>query len=559
MHWGLPHYAALVVAILGATAEAATVNIGGTIKRAGGYTVHLVARDGTTQVATVKGNGRFTLKGIRKAQLKGASLQLVDANGRYAGPIVLAGKKSRVATTFSGKLPGRRNLNIGRVLLKNAYARLQNPALAASLVGKSNVEARQGKPVGAGEQGLVRTRTSALDVPDLVLPSAAAAAETETSVGGDADLDGLPDSFDADDDGDLVLDATDPDASGGDVPYATLYLDFRKTINANVRTGLSDAAIRDIISGENVFALATWLSLPPERTDVVTGGHIVCADALTYCRPNTPVAFFGGVTESSSEFKNRYWSELLTADGYPRLEKINMSPGAAFVAAIQPRVGPGEIRPGDVFRAVLTGPAGVVETRTFTVSPYFVSVPALKSYDAGSGTTTVQYADVSPSGGSIPGASPGDPIVLSPAGTMTLTFWRPQRAALRSDESGYYDWGQLHYGVTVGDLQASCAGLFTQSSDDLVEDAAALGTGGTFRFNQGAKRSPLRDSQIDRAAAAENTLTFTVDLKTCYERVNGSGSASGTRMVGVYAEGESLTGGSNSTAQFFYVQFPGSS
>jgi len=45
-----------------------------------------------------------------------------------------------------------------------------------------------------------------------------------------------------------------------------------------------------------------------------------------------------------------------------------------------------------------------------------------------------------------------------------MTFWRPQRAAIRSDESGYYDWGNLNYGVTVGNIQATCAGLFSNVS-----------------------------------------------------------------------------------------------
>jgi hypothetical protein len=230
------------------------------------------------------------------------------------------------------------------------------------------------------------------------------------------------------------------------------------------------------------------------------------------------------------------------------MEKINSL--GAVVAAIQPRVGRSQFRPGDVFEAVVTSDTGEITRKTFTLAPYFVSVPALKSYDAGAGAVEVDYSSVSTT---IPGTSPSDPIVLPPSGQLTMTFWRPQRAAIRTDETGYLDWGTLNYGVGVGDVQATCAGLYTNVSSELVADTTPFGTGDSIFFNQGANPTPYRDSLGDRAASVGNTLGFTVDLKTCATRAGGNGT--GTVMVSLEARGESVTGGQTTARQSFYVRF----
>jgi hypothetical protein len=368
--------------------------------------------------------------------------------------------------------------------------------------------------------------------------------------GADEDLDGIPSAFDVDDDGDLILDASDPDSAGSDVPYTTLVLDFRTSLNANIRGGLSDSAIDEVIGGENVFALLTFVSLSQAQSSSATGGYVVCDEALAYCRPNTPTAVFSGVSESSNDFR-KPWAELLTSTGYPRMEKINSL--GAVVAAIQPRVGRSQFRPGDVYEAVVTSDSAEITRKTFTVAPYFVSVPVLKSYNAGSGEVTVDYGSVSRTSGSIPGTSSTDPIVLPANGQLTMTFWRPQRAAIRSDETGYVDWGSLNYGVGVGNVQATCAGLFTNVSSELVADTTPFGTGDSVFFNQGANAAPYRDSVADRAASAANTLTFTVDLETCATR--GGGTGTGITSVDFEARGEDVTGGQIVARQTFWVQF----
>lgn len=533
-----------LILFLASPAQAAPTkyNMSGKVAGASGYSILLVQKNGTTRATALKPSGSFTFKNLSLKVLKGSSLQLVDAAGRYAGPVVLGKKGTKVSLNFSGKAKTASSFILGRIALKDGgYAALKGK-LDSSIYAKAQVPAVGGKPIGAGEYGLVETiSANAIRVRSEAAPSA----------GADGDLDGIPDAFDADDDGDLVLDASDPDSAGLDVPYTSLNFDFRRTLNAHVRDGLSDEKIDEAVGGENAFSLTFFFSLPEESS--VDSGHVICADSLAYCRRDTPLAYYGGVSESSDSFRNRPWSELLSADGYPRMEKINLSGGSAIVASIQPRVGRDQFAPGDVYQVALTEGSTTRALRSLALTPYFVSVPAIKEYNSGSGTLQVDYAAVDAQSGSIPGTSEGDPIVLTADGNLTLTFWRPQRQALRSDESGYYDWGNLNYGVIISNAQATCAGYYSAVSSELEEDSQPLGNGDSPLANQGANMNPYRDLSADRAADASNTLTFTVNLKDCLAR---SGGAPGVHLVTLSAAGEDLTGGRNSAQQNIYVQIP---
>jgi hypothetical protein len=230
-----------------------------------------------------------------------------------------------------------------------------------------------------------------------------------------------------------------------------------------------------------------------------------------------------------------------------------MNGDKVLVLSMQPRVGRGVFRPGDMYRVVLTSGTREVSSRTFTLPPYFVSVPALKEYTANGVTTQVDYNAVSPDSGGIDGVSPGQPIVLGTDGLLTLSFWRPQREAANASESGYYDFGALKYGVVISNAQATCAGYYSAPSSDLTQMSNPLGNGDSPFANQGAELTPLVDAQLDRSTDPANLLTFTVDLKSCLAR---SGGTPGTYGVTLSAAGTQLTGGQNSANQFFYVTIP---
>jgi type 1 fimbria pilin len=546
--FGIALCAAILMSLVtDASAAPKKYKITGKVQDGAGYRVLLIQKNGNTKEVTLGNSGAFSFKNLSKTQLKSASLQLVGSDGSYFGPLVLGGKANKVSLSFSADSSTPTALALGQVQIKDGFARLKK-FLNKKFVSKANVTAVAFKPEGAGNLGLAAPgSTSALT---FKLPKVAA--QELANPGLDSDLDGLPSVLDADDDGDGILDAVDPDSEGLDVPMTALNLDFRRSINSHVRLGLSDQTIDAVISGENAFSLSLFFSQPQGST--VDGGYVVCPDSLVYCRQTTPTAFYGGVSESTTEFRNKFWTELLNADGYPRMENLSISGSfQAIVASIQPRVGRDQFRPGDILRAVLTNGTSVVSSKTLAVAPYFVSVPAIKEYDAGLGTVQVDYASVNAESGSIPGVSEGDPIVLSGTGELTVSFWRPQRAAIRSDESGYLDLGGLRYGLVIGSAQATCAGLYSEVSSELVEDTEALGNGGSPFANQGANLDPYTDSTTDRAANVSNVLSFKVNLKDCLAR---AGLSAGSYGIALEASGPDVTGGRITAAQGFYVQIP---
>ncbi|MBN8550093.1 MAG: hypothetical protein J0M12_12315 [Deltaproteobacteria bacterium] len=527
-------------------AQAQSVAVKGSIKNGKGYTVALLSKDGSSKTKAITSNkGAFSIGGVKLSKLKNSSLQLIGPDGRFYGPVVLGKKGRKASITFSGKNPSSgKSLELGKIALKSGFA-IASSSLSSSVYAAPKVSASSsGQPTGAGNSGFVSAGTSSFGI------GARSVGTLDTaSPGEDSDRDGIVNSIDADDNGNGILDSADPASAGSDAPYVGINFDFRKTLNANVRSGLSAEAIDAVVSGENVFASTFFISLPLDST--VDGGYLVCGDALTYCRKDSPLGYSSGVSESSNAYRGPM-SSLLNSSGYPILERISVGGNPAIVLSIQPRVGRDVFRAGDMYRVVLTSGGTDVSSRTFSLPPYFISVPAIKEYTANSATTVVDYDSVSPSSGSIPGVSSGDPIVLGSDGLLSLSFWRPQREPVGTEE-GYQDFGALNYGVIISNAQATCAGYYTAASSDLVEDSTALGNGDSPLAQNGANLTPLVDQTSDRPASASNLLSFTVDLKSCLAR---SGGSPGTYSVTLSAAGTDLTGGRNSANQVIYVTIP---
>lgn len=535
----------IALLIVPESALAQAVSVRGSLRGAAGYSLLLVAKDGSSKSVKLTSSGAFTFSKISTRALAGSSLQLIGTDGRYFGPVVLGRKGTKVSTTLSGKNTNSSAvINLGKLTLRTGFA--SAAGLKAGLYTTPQISAdSSGKPTGAGNLGVVPVAPGSAG-----LRGAQVRPFNESKPGDDSDKDGVLNSVDADDNNNGVLDPADPASKGTDTPYVSFNSDFRRSLNAHIRSGLSDSAIDAVVSGQNGFSSTFFISLPQNSS--INGGYIVCSDSLTYCRPNTPLGYSGGVSESSNAFRAPL-SSLLNAQGFPRLERITVGGSfPAIVLSMEPRVGRDAFRAGDLYRIVLTSGSKEISSRTFALPPYFISVPAIKEYTANSITTVVDYDSLSPESGSVPGAGPTDPIILGSDGLLSVTFWRPQREPLAS-ESGYQDFGGLNYGILVGQLQATCAGLYSNLSSELVEDPNALGNGGSPLANQGANLSPLVDQIGDRPASSAYLLSATVDLKTCISRV---GAPPGTYSVALRAAGTEVTGGSNSAVQNIYVTIP---
>jgi hypothetical protein len=516
--------------------------VSGKVFGAAHYTLILLARDGRFRSVKLDLTGKFTFSDLPRDLVRGATLQLVNPEGRYFGPIVLAHSRATSAAYTALSRTGRgRKIKVGRIALETGYGRARR--VRRALIDRSApVDASSdGEPVGANKAGLVQT------APAGGVAGGADEVTDDTAEGGaDLDGDGIPNAVDVDDDGDLNLDGTDGDSAQSSArfnPFSTLFLPMSQTLNVNVGP-VTRASIDALIGSENVFNLIFYLQQLPDAPPA-TGAHVICPSSLVYCRSAADggaTAMFGGVTESSPDLFTGPWSDYnADGSGYPNLEPIDAGPSRVFVASIQPRVGTTQFRPGDVYQVEFVSAEGVVSSMTLSLAPYFVTVPAVSSYDAGAGAVTVDYSNPS-----APGRSSANPIVLSAEGTLRLALWRPQRLAIEGAESGEYrDMGRLHYGVIIGGVvpEPGCAGQYSDLSPTLTETP---GAGGPNLW-------PLADGAADAVPDPASTISFTVDLARC---LADAAAPPGTYLVALTAAGEALSGGANRAAQMLHVTIP---
>ena len=472
---------ALVIALLafsaGADSALAASRISGRLSDTS-YELMLLARSGRAQPIQPKADGRFS---VRVSSAKGASLHLIR-DGRYAGPVVLRGKKPRVA------LAGARRVNLGTVRVRVRYAATSRRVAGSGRPIRTDA---RGRPLGAGKLGFVRVRRARI--------AQAGASATE---GADVDLDGIPNAFDADDDGDLRLDNIEgAEPKGPRLSLSSaLPLDITETINANAGADADqEATIRRYL--RLLFSVSA---------DELGGAQRVGVSCVFAWCAGAQVVIPPGRGDSTTA-----WSD---DDGDGLLDLGAHRP--AFWRQIYPRASTADIKPGDTFTATTDRGASAVAALTF----YFTSSVAVKTM----GSHTFSY----PADPGSPG-SPGNPVKTPRK--VQITLWRPQRAAIPGAESRtLMDIGGLHYGVDV-------SGAFCRAEDfsDLSE---------TLKPSAGDE-APLQDTAADTPPSGA-TLSFTVDTAACAAR-GGGDTGGGFPMVSIVAQDAS----GDLTRQHIVVQF----
>jgi hypothetical protein len=471
---------ALVAAICAAPAQAAQQPITGKLDKRG-YTVVALSKSGAASAAAKKGSFKIVPAGGR------ATIQLRDAKGRYAGPVVMAVTKKGKSAILGVKAGTR----LGKIKVLKGYAVLKKALKPKRLDKSQTARARSGKPLGAGNFGRVASRRArpAQD-PGATPPPPAPAA--------DPDSDGVPNAFDVDDNGNLVLDNADP--SGGTTGFSVfsqIFLGIDETVNANAG-GISDAAISSAVRDK---LLLTFLSIA-DGTELDCGG-------LSYCSPGGSGEVFvppeeGGNGGAFPESRDA------DGDGFGTISGGRTGPtGAEFI--LRPGATAGEIRAGDAM-IELTPDAELPGSLNFV----FNSVPALASYsDTGGNAETISY----PVAANGPGTQ-SNPIPVTAGADdhvrLTINFWRPQRQPLPGEGSDFVDIGKLGYSLSAPNARPpgsapgppQCPPSSLSSSDpDLAPAPGGIGR--------------LVDSAADAPAATDRQLTLTVDLTDCFQSKGG--------------------------------------
>jgi hypothetical protein len=509
-----------VLVLLGAlalcsTAQAATVS--GSVAGAKRYRLLVMSQTRIVAMVKLDARGRFKVKSAR-----GLTLQLLRPNNTFFGPVVLAAARGRAYEGLSG-----RNLTLGAIKLHRSYAAPAKRVAKAAIDQRVWAYAdRAGKPIGAGNLGLVhpKHRKTARSA-DAGGPSSGV-----LPPGGDPTHVGIVSAFNADVTGSGVPNAENAasaQASGNGL-FTEMFMPLEMSVNVDA-FGITPAQVSNVVKQD--LRLDFYLDAHAAGGAAVSGVSVDCG-TLVYCASGT-----GTGTVSNSPTAGVRWDGNVPAS--------SNGPGV-FSSQIAPNVGTDQISPGDVFLVHYQTAGGDVIAPT-ALTLYFLTVPALDSYDAGAGTQSVSYPVAQGAAG-----TRGNPIRMS-TGKLTMHLWRPQRAAFPGETGAFYDLGHLHYGIPVtasgGTREAGCAPQFYSN----LSPSLSVNQNSQDQFYN--QLFPLHDGADDAQANAANQISFTVDLAGCLAASNIPATA--PVDLPISAVDESRQGGTDRGVQTISVCLPG--
>jgi hypothetical protein len=538
------HYVAIpiltfVSALLVVSPALAKTVVKGKVRGGQHYVLIGLSPSGNGITQTLSANGRFKLTFHGRAG-RGASLQLIRPNSRYFGPVVLTRRYKRhhhakAYTNLSGK-----SVSLGKIRLKRGYAqvggKVNKTAVDNTLVTKTN---KKGAPLGAGRLGLVRTKHRK-SASRLARSSAETSQVDSPTTGVDTDADGIPNAYDIDSNGNLILNGIDPNGNPSDGVFAGLYASLDQSLNVHIGD-VTSAEIDTLVM--NNLNVAFFFDVAPGASSI-TSADVQCF-TLSYCAPGTGTAIIVPVSESPPGFGNIPWVTYdPNGNGLPDLEEITTHDGyTAFSANIEPRATTAQIVPGDAYNVLFNTPTGTT-TVPRSLPAYPVTTLAISNYDTGSGPQTINY----PAASDAPGTN-SNPITMD-SDKITLTFFRPQRLAIAGAETGdYIDMGGLRYGGEVlGNHEVGCAADYSNPSATFSPTQPSANNNYNEFF-------PLTDNAGDSAPDAAGTLSFTFNLGDCL-RQNGVDPAGKTFPLALTAVDQYRRGGVDRAGQTLAVKFP---
>ncbi|MGA3362968.1 MAG: hypothetical protein ABSD82_13170 [Solirubrobacteraceae bacterium] len=291
------------------------------------------------------------------------------------------------------------------------------------------------------------------------------------------------------------------------VPGASTYLDCGAPGSSST-TGLSWCEQGG--SGKLVAASSTGIK----------GGQLIDGDVLNSWGPAFPGCCdvnangLGDILNSVTGDTNGSQTNFF----YLAPDACALAPPAA--AATPPCPAADQIGTGDALVQYVTDSSGATTTVPGIIQFVFDTVPAVHSWSSGSDSATINYP-VALTG---PGTQ-HDPYTIGGGSgdiMLTLTFWRPQRTAIPGADppspSGFMDIGHLTYSVSANiynsgppnNSPVDCPqSAYTTTDSNLVPGSSGFGGG-----------AGLADQAADMPSSAANTLSFSIDLTSCFNSGN---------------------------------------
>lgn len=545
--------AGAVCLALAGGAGARQAPIGGKLSKRG-YTVIAMAANGAAR-SYLAANGHFKLR----PPAKRVTLQLRAPDGTYAGPIVIA-RERKGKRAILGVLAGT---SLGKVKVKGGkgYGKVVRRIGSTHIDPSRFARARAGVPIGAGDLGRVRSK------------------KTKQGAPGDTDLDGVPDSLDVDDDGDLILDEYDRSTKrwrshpashsivGGTFPgggHLEVITDLGgsggvSASAANVNGGSTEAQIAAVQQEHGRLGIG-WQGLDPGSGELNCGTLVYCSRGgtgrlqatLDPTSPNYTRAGSPPFPECCDANGNGFGSLVQATDPVPGSVEFDSNSGAMslFHGATTAQLHAGDVL---IERGTIDGAA---QESAATVGFVFATLPVLASYDDGQGdSATLSY----------PHADAPLPVRAGPDGriVLRLAFWRPQRPRIGDEAATADQWvdvGHLAYTAEANlAMFRSPGGGCPQSSYSAVDPSlSALPSSPFFSGPPTLGAVRFADLSGDQPSNPANTLSFTLDVSECLAAKGEAPTTSIPLQLGIWAfaiadngsGGEKLEAMANSSAQF---------
>ena len=397
--------------------------------------------------------------------LAGATLQLVSStSGDYFGPILLGwyGSSRTSATKVYTKFSSTATTTIvlGTIKIKNVSASKKQgygyTTIASSQVDKtsaSTTKASMGVPVGVGTYGKKNTNSKSVlfltggSSPMACPPTCPEAVDVNALDGGDADDDGIPNTFDVNDDGDSKVDSADLNTP---------------TFTPNGLGSSTDPATCEAAASFHIFT--NYKATAPNFADTLnfygTGTRYASDDNIVEQVQSSLSMVFSPITEVCGEEVEKM---EIKGVGVSYAPTTYAEVTAGGTGDIQWQIGAGKINDvrdtdfsiptftkaslpsgQDTFMQRVTTTSGKLYEFTATAGFVFVTHPMLYGYCLK--TTGDDCVDLPDDGNRIDYTSSSiPPIAVAEDETLVLWLYRPQRLAIDGEPAGLYNLGGFRY------------------------------------------------------------------------------------------------------------------